>query len=135
DYPAGMQMPQTVFAPGQTPATAGSQAPLNVHLQLSFTQTMDDSVVLMYQYYYTDTRRNPWVGEMTFTNNNIDQSVQLQRAPAVNSMLLFLRPSGYGSAECITVDGEPTIPNNVTSVQVIGTTDADGNYLCQLVIG
>lgn len=140
DYPAGAQMPQpvqqpqAVYAPNQAPIVS-NQAALNVHLQLNFTQTMDDSVVLMYQYYYIDTRQVPWTGEMTFANNNNDQSVQLQRAPAVNSMLLFLRPSGAGSAQCITTDGDPTIPNNVTSVQVIGTTDADGNYFCQLIIG
>jgi hypothetical protein len=136
NYPAGTQPAQDIPIPGEMPVAEVPLPALQVHLDLNFTQTMGDEVVLMYEYFYSDARRIPWEGQITFANNSIDQTVEIPRSSAVRQMLLFLRPSGFAGVQCIPGTGQnPVISNNVTKVQIIGTTDADGNYLCQMIFG
>lgn len=134
DYPAGMQ-PAAPLAPNpHSGFVDNALAPLNVYLSLDFTDTMSNEITLEYQYFYTDVRRVPWKGQMILENHSDNQSVQIPRTSGISRILLFLRPAGAGSSECVPMGGQtPIISNDMTAVQLIGVTDANGNYQCQLV--
>ncbi len=137
-YPAGMQPAQDIAIPG-TPANAAPPAaiaPLIVAIQTNFTGTMAEDIDLAYQYFYTNVRRMPWEGYIHLRNHSQDQSVEIPRSSDVSSLMLFLRPGGAGSAQCVPVGGQsPQVFNNTSRVTLIGTTDAGGNFNCQLIYG
>ena len=126
-------------------------APLTVDADLNFTDLMTDEVTLQYQYFYQDVEKLPWKQDAAvFANRSTDQSIQIQRFSDVIYLSLYLVPAGRGPLECMPaytgqaptfypeslreVEVVGKVLPQVNHVEVIGTTDADGNGHCQLVI-
>lgn len=151
----------TGYAPGVNPQTiptplqqAGAQAhyaaaPLTVDTSLNMTDLMTDEITLQYQYYYQDagiipSRQNAAV----LANHSDDQSVQIQRFSDMIYLALYLQPAGQGPVACMpsAIDQGPRIATqsarpevlgkvlpDTNRVQVIGSSDANGNAFCQIV--
>lgn len=123
--------------------------PLTVDASLNFTDLMTDEVTLQYQYYYQDPKLIPWRQDAgVLANHSSDETVQIQRYSDVVALSIFLVPAGRGPIECMpsSIGQGPTltpeslhtqmlskVPPQVNRVEVIGTTDANGNVNCQLV--
>lgn len=145
-YPADMQpvqpmepyhqqpyVGQQTYAQPAIPTVDTALPPLEIQLDLDFSNLMSDEITLEYQYFYTDVRRMPWKGQATFVNHSNDQSVQIPRNAAISRILLFLRPSGAGSAECVPAGGQsPVIFANISRILLTGRTDVNGNARCEL---
>ncbi len=143
---------QTIPTPLQQTGTQTRTmtAPLTVDADLAFTDLMTDEVTLQYQYYYRDAAIIPWRQDAAiFANKQTDQTVQIQRFSDVIYLSLFLMPAGRGAIECLPAaigQGPRTetgsfrqeilgkvLPEEM-HVEVIGTTDANGNGHCQIII-
>lgn len=125
-------------------------APLTVDTNLNMTDLMNDEIVLQYQYYYQDAGIIPWRQDAAvLANHSSDQSVQIQRYSDVIYLALFLQPSGRGPSACLPSSvgqGPRNSPQSfrqevlgkvlpqVNRVEIIGTSDADGNIICQIVL-
>lgn len=149
-YAPGVNV-QTIPTPLQQTGTQTRTmtTPLQVDASLNFTDLMTDEVTLQYQYYYQDAAIIPWRQDAAvFANHNQDQSAQIPRFSDVIYLSLFLVPAGRGPLECMpsAVGQAPRlVPESnrmevlskvlpqVNRVQVIGTTDANGNGICQVV--
>lgn len=143
--------PQTVPTPLQQTGTQTRYlaAPLTVDTNLNMNDLMNDEIVLQYEYYYQDAQIAPWLQDAgVLANHSNDQSLQIQRYSDVIYVALYLQPSGRGSVACLpsAVGQGPRIaPQSVRTevlgkvlpqvnrVEIIGTSDADGNVHCQIV--
>jgi hypothetical protein len=106
-------------------------APLQINLDLSFPDTMDNEVYVEYQY-FNATQLLSWKGSQRFANHNGNQSMSLPRDISSNLIKLYLRPGGIPSVLCVPANGQnPLITPNITTVELVGRME-NNQYYCEL---
>lgn len=144
--------PQTIPTPLQQTGTQTRTmtAPLTVDTHFNMIDLMTDEITLQYEYFYQDAQIIPYMQDAAvLMNHSDDQSVQIPRYSDVIYLAIYLKPSGQNSIACMpsAVGQGPRIaPQSVrgdvlgkvlpqvSRVEIIGTSDVNGNSLCQIVI-
>jgi hypothetical protein len=154
--------PSTIgYAPGANPQIptpqqqTGTQTrtrttPLTVDTHFNMIDLMDDQITLQYEYFYQDAQISPYLQDAAVLANHSDeQSLQIPRYSDVIYVALYIKPAGQNSIACMpsSVGQGPRItPQSVRGdilgkvlpqvnrVEIIGSSDVNGNSLCQIVI-